>query len=31
MTKYGLARHIYIMNPVNIPLYLRVSGRVVLS
>jgi hypothetical protein len=25
MTKYGLGRHVYIMDPLNIPLYLRVS------
>ena len=25
MTVYGLGRHVYIMNPANIPLYLRVS------
>jgi hypothetical protein len=25
MTKYGLGRHIYVMDVQNIPLYLRVS------
>lgn len=25
MTKYGLGRHVYIMDPANVPLYLRVS------
>jgi len=27
MTVYGLGKHVWVMNPANIPLYLRVSTR----